>query len=121
MIYKFQKRLTPEEFIKFKEHFKKGIANVTLDRDDKIDTKWRKCKKMIISSREKTRIKTTDAPRNAWIIEKMWDAIKRRKELRCNADPDYTQYQTFSEEVRLRRRDKNAYFKSIYQDIEEHT
>lgn len=114
MIHKFQKRLTPEEFIKFKEYFKKGIANVTLDCDDKIDTKWRKCKEMIISSREKTRIKTTNAPRNAWITEKMWDAIKQRKELRCNADPDYTQYQRkFAYVVEIKTPISNRYIRIL--------
>ncbi|XP_072943571.1 uncharacterized protein [Epargyreus clarus] len=117
-----QRRPNPRDLPSFRECFERKIAEISLNLNDNIDTNWTAVKDLILSARNEIRTVNSDTPRNAWITEETWKAIKERKALLAgNTDAVHEDYKLLSARIqRLCRRDYNQYLNSICQDIENH-
>ncbi|XP_072947691.1 uncharacterized protein [Epargyreus clarus] len=117
-----QRRPNARELPAFRECFERRIAEISLNPSNDIDTNWTAIKELILSARNEIRTVDTDIPRNAWITEETWTAIKERKVLIAGkTDAFHDDYRLLSARIqRLCRRDYNQYLNSICQDIENH-
>ncbi|KAL0852617.1 hypothetical protein ABMA27_016929 [Loxostege sticticalis] len=76
-----EKRLKSSELINFEGFFEEEVNGLTLDHNATLDTQWNKFKRLILSTRKKSRVDLSGSPQKAWITDETWKAIQSRKDL----------------------------------------
>lgn len=100
----------------------KNASNINQMDADRL---WMELKQAIDTSITSCNIQRNEQPKKPWISENTWDLIRRRqltKREGNNVGEDLSQYRELSRQIdRAVRADKDAYIRSICEEIEKHS